>query len=108
MDESRIKRRIIPATHLKSCRCCIGMWYPDFKRVGMKVKAFLTAWLMLAASSALAAARADIVVEGVQAPAWVERASGARGPLALGMGLGHKDRNYTRPPPPAARGRCAA
>ena len=63
----------------------------------MKVKAFLAGLLMMAASSALAAARADIVVEGVQAPAWVEHASGARGPLAIGMALGNKDRIYTGP-----------
>ncbi|MDP2708044.1 MAG: FecR domain-containing protein [Burkholderiales bacterium] len=63
----------------------------------MKVKALLTALLMLAAGSALAAARADIVVEGVQAPAWVEHASGARAPLAIGMALGNKDRIFTGP-----------
>lgn len=63
----------------------------------MKIKAMLTALLMLAAGSTLAAARANIVVEGVQAPAWVEHASGARGPLAIGMALGNKDRVYTGP-----------
>lgn len=63
----------------------------------MKVKTFLAAFLMLAASSALAAARPDIVVEGVQAPAWVEHASGARGPLAIGMALGNQDRIFTGP-----------
>ena len=63
----------------------------------MKIKAFLTALLMLAVSSALAATRANIVVEGVQMPAWVEHASGARDPLALGMALGNKDRVYTGP-----------
>ncbi|MDO8552942.1 MAG: SPOR domain-containing protein [bacterium] len=63
----------------------------------MKIKAFLTMLLMLAASSALAAARANIVVEGVQTPAWVEHSSGARVPLAIGMALGNKDRIYTGP-----------
>ncbi len=63
----------------------------------MKIKAFLTALLMLTASSALAAARANIVVEGVQAPAWVEHSSSARDPLAIGMVLGNKDRIYTGP-----------
>jgi hypothetical protein len=63
----------------------------------MKVKAFLTALLMLAATSALAAARPNIVVEGVQMPAWVEHTSGARDPLAIGMVLTNKDRVYTGP-----------
>lgn len=63
----------------------------------MKIKAFLTALLMLAASSALAAARADIVVEGVQMPVWVEHASGARDPLVTGKALANKDRIYTGP-----------
>ena len=63
----------------------------------MKIKAFLTALLMLAATSALAAARAIIVVEGVQMPAWVERAAGVRVPLAIDMPLGNKDRIYTGP-----------
>ena len=63
----------------------------------MKIKAFLTVLLMLAANSALAAARANIVVEGVQTPAWVEHLSGARDPLAIGMVLANKDRIYTGP-----------
>ena len=63
----------------------------------MNVKAFLTALLMLAATSALAAARPNIVVEGVQMPAWAEHTSGARGPLAIGMTLANKDRVYTGP-----------
>ncbi len=63
----------------------------------MKIKAFLTALLMLAASTALAAARPNIVVEGVQMPAWVEHASGARDPLAIGRALNSKDRIYTGP-----------
>ncbi len=61
----------------------------------MKIQAFLTALLLLAASSALAAARAHIVVEGVQTPAWVERSSGARDALAIGMALGNQDRILT-------------
>lgn len=63
----------------------------------MMIKAFLTALLMSAATFALAAARADIVVEGVQMPVWLERASGARGPLATGKALASKDRIYTGP-----------
>ena len=61
----------------------------------MKIKAFLTALLMSAAASALAAARADVVVEGVQMPVWVEHASGARDPLATGKSLANRDRIYT-------------
>jgi sporulation related protein/FecR-like protein len=61
----------------------------------MKIEIFLTALLMSAATSALAAARADIVVEGVQMPVWVEHASGARDPLAAGKALANKDRIYT-------------
>ncbi len=63
----------------------------------MKIKAFLTAVLMLVATSALAAARPNIVVEGVQMPAWVEHTSGARDPLAIGAVLNNKDRVYTGP-----------
>jgi hypothetical protein len=63
----------------------------------MKTKAFVTALLMLAAGSALAAVRADLVVEGVQMPAWVEHASGARDPLATGKALANQDRIYTGP-----------
>ena len=63
----------------------------------MKIKVFLTALLMLAAGSALAAARANIEVEGVQTPAWVERAGGAREPLAIGMAIANKDRIFTGP-----------
>ena len=63
----------------------------------MKVKAILTALLMLAATTVLAAARPNVVVEGVQMPAWVEYASGARDPLAIGMSLNNKDRIYTGP-----------
>ena len=63
----------------------------------MKIRAFLSVLLMLAVTSALAAARPNIVVEGVQMPAWVEHASGARDPLAIGMALTNKDRVYTGP-----------
>ena len=63
----------------------------------MKMKAFLTALLMLAATSAWPAAKPNIVVEGVQAPAWVEHASGARDALAIGMALTNKDRVLTGP-----------
>ena len=63
----------------------------------MKIKVFLTLLLMLAAGSTLAAARANIEVEGVQTPAWVERASGARDALAIGMAIGNKDRIFTGP-----------
>lgn len=63
----------------------------------MRSKAFLTALLMSAATAALAAARDDIVVEGVRMPVWVEHASGARDPLATGKALANKDRIYTGP-----------
>jgi hypothetical protein len=63
----------------------------------MKIRAFLAAILMLAAASVLAATSPNIVVEGVQMPAWVEHASGARAPLAIGMVLNNKDRIYTGP-----------
>ena len=62
----------------------------------MKIKAFLTALLMVAAGGA-AAARPNLVVEGVQMPAWVERASGARDPLTPGAVLHSKDRIFTGP-----------
>lgn len=63
----------------------------------MKYKAFLAVVLMLAASAVLAAARSHMTVEGVQMPAWVEHASGARDPLAIGMALTNQDRIYTGP-----------
>jgi hypothetical protein len=63
----------------------------------MKIKAILTALLMLAASGAGAATRPNLVVEGVQMPAWVEHASGARDPLVPGAALDNKDRIYTGP-----------
>ena len=63
----------------------------------MNIKLFLTAVLMLAASGAGAAARPNVVVEGVQMPAWVEHASGAREALALGAALNNKDRILTGP-----------
>lgn len=63
----------------------------------MKIAAFFSILVMLAASGALAATRPNIVVEGVQMPAWVEHASGARDALALGMTLTNKDRVVTGP-----------
>ncbi|HEV2007849.1 MAG TPA: SPOR domain-containing protein [Burkholderiales bacterium] len=63
----------------------------------MKIKALFFALLMLAAMPVAAAGRPDIVVEGVQMPAWVEHANGARDPLAIGMALTNKDRIFTGP-----------
>jgi hypothetical protein len=63
----------------------------------MKIKALFIALLMLAATPVAAAGRPGIVVEGVQMPAWVEHASGARDPLAIGMALTNKDRIFTGP-----------
>ena len=63
----------------------------------MTIKALFTLLLMLAASCAAAATRPNIVVEGVQMPAWVEHASGARNPLAVGTALSDKDRTITGP-----------
>ena len=63
----------------------------------MKIKAIFTVLLMLAAGAAAAAGRPDVVVEGVQMPAWVEHASGARDALALDMKLTNKERVITGP-----------
>ena len=63
----------------------------------MKIKTFVAALLMLTATAAVAAARPNIVVEGVQMPAWVEHASGVREPLMIGSPLSNKDRIYTGP-----------
>ena len=63
----------------------------------MKIKTIFTVLLMLAASCAAAATRPNVVVEGVQMPAWVEHASGARDALAPGMTLANKDRVVTGP-----------
>jgi hypothetical protein len=63
----------------------------------MKIRAWICALLMLWAMPVAAAARAGIVVEGVQMPAWVEHANGARDPLAIGMALNNKDRIFTGP-----------
>jgi hypothetical protein len=63
----------------------------------MKIKTFFGVLLMLAASCAWAAARPNIMVEGVQMPAWVEHANGARDALVLGMTLTNKDRVITGP-----------
>ena len=63
----------------------------------MNGKALLAILLMLAASCAMAAARPDIVVEGVQMPAWVEHANGSRDALAIDMTLTNKDRITTGP-----------
>jgi hypothetical protein len=55
---------------------------------------------MFAATCASAATRvapATIVVEGVQMPAWVEHASGARDALRIGAALTNKDRVITGP-----------
>ena len=63
----------------------------------MKIKALFIALLMLAATPVPAAGRPGMVVEGVQMPAWVEHANGARDPLAIGMALTNKDRIFTGP-----------
>jgi hypothetical protein len=63
----------------------------------MRLKSLLTALLMFVAAAASAAARTDLVVEGVQMPAWVEYANGSRDPLAIGMALNNKDKIYTGP-----------
>ena len=62
----------------------------------MKIRAFVAVALMVFAVP-LPAAVPNVVVEGVQMPAWVEHASGARDPLAIGAGLASKDRIYTGP-----------
>ena len=63
----------------------------------MKIKMLFSVLLMLAAGCAVAATRSYLVVEGVQMPAWVEHASGARDALALGATLTNKDRVITGP-----------
>ena len=61
----------------------------------MRIKAFFTVLLMLAACCASAAVRPNIVVEGVQMPAWVEHTGGARagpGDHAVLAGERHAER----------------
>ena len=57
----------------------------------------MTTLMMLAIAPANAALRPGVLVEGVQMPAWVEHASGARNPLAVGTALSDKDRTITGP-----------
>ena len=67
--------------------------------------AFCIPFCILTAGTAASAERAKatlpaapvIVVEGVQMPAWVEHASGARDPLVIGARLLDSDRIYTGP-----------
>ncbi len=61
----------------------------------MKIKTLLTLLLACAASCAAAATKPTLVVEGVQMPAWVERANGSRDALMVGASLGNKDRVVT-------------
>lgn len=71
----------------------------------MKIRTLVSIVLVLAASCAFAATKHTatrlivkkpvVVVEGVQMPAWVERASGARDALTLGASLNNKDRIVT-------------
>ncbi len=63
----------------------------------MKIKTFFTLVLLLGASCAHAAAKSGVVVEGVQMPAWVEHANGARDALSPGALLINKDRVITGP-----------
>ena len=62
----------------------------------MKIKSLLVATAILAANGA-EAARPNMVVEGVQMPAWVEHASGARDALMPGAVLKNKDQILTGP-----------
>jgi len=63
----------------------------------MKIRILLGMLLMLAVTGAWAATRPNIVVEGVQLPAWVEHPNGGREALGIGLALGNKDRVYTGP-----------
>ena len=75
----------------------------------MKIKTLLIAFCLMFAGFVVAAEKAAvagkapvsakpvIVVEGVQMPAWVEHASGARDPLVIGARLVNSDRIYTGP-----------
>jgi hypothetical protein len=63
----------------------------------MNVKALFTLLILCGAGSAAAAKLPNFVVQGVQMPAWVEHASGARSALALGMPLTGNDRIITGP-----------
>ena len=61
------------------------------------IAVIMTTLMMLAIAPANAALRPGVLVEGVQMPAWVEHASGARTPLAVGTALSDKDRTITGP-----------
>ena len=71
----------------------------------MKIRTLVSIVLVLAASCAFAATKPAatrlimkkpvVAVEGVQMPAWVERASGVRDALTLGASLNNKDRIVT-------------
>jgi hypothetical protein len=61
----------------------------------MKIRTFFALAMVLAAGGAAAATQPDIVVAGVQMPAWVEHANGARDALTLGRALDNKDRVVT-------------
>ncbi len=69
----------------------------------MKIKMLVSIVLVLTAGCAFAVAanaagvKPVIVVESVQMPAWVERASGARDALTLGNSLSNKERVITGP-----------
>jgi hypothetical protein len=61
------------------------------------IAVIMTTLMMLAIAPANAALRPGVLVEGVQMPAWVEHAGGARNPLAVGTALSDKDRTITGP-----------
>jgi hypothetical protein len=63
-------------------------------RMGIRLRLLLT--IVLMALCAYSSAQAsDLFVEGVQSPAWVERA-GKREPLSAGMRLSDRDRGDQR------------
>ena len=63
----------------------------------MNVRALFTLLILCAAGSAAAAKLPNFIVQGVQMPAWVEHASGARSALAFGMPLTGDERIITGP-----------
>jgi hypothetical protein len=63
----------------------------------MKIGTFFSLMLLLVADVAAAATRPEIVVAGVQMPAWIVHTNGTRDALTLGRALDHKDRVVTGP-----------
>ena len=63
----------------------------------MKIRTFFALALVVAAGGTGAATRPDVVVAGVQMPAWIVHTNGTRDALTLGRALDNKDRVVTGP-----------